>query len=268
MDRLQRQDRIVERVHHEGYVSVEDLAAAFGVTPQTIRRDIGILQDDGRLRRYHGGAATVSTIENMAYSTRKILCQDEKRMIAQRVADCVPDSASLILNIGTTTEEVARALVARRSELRVITNNLNVAGILQGKRDFEVYVAGGLVRHRDGGIVGESALDFMRQFKVDFAIIGISGIDAEDGALLDYDFREVQVSRQIMESARRTWLVADHTKFGRNATVRLCSLADVDVLFTDRPPPENLATLIAGANGEIEVANTAPAAPIEVLKRV
>ena len=89
----------------------------------------------------------------------------------------------------------------------------------------------------------------MSQFKVDFAIIGISGIDAEDGALLDYDFREVQVSRQIMESARRTWLVADHTKFGRNATVRLCSLADVDVLFTDRPPPENLAALIAGAGG-------------------
>ena len=261
MDRLQRQDRIVERVHHEGYVSVEDLAALFGVTPQTIRRDIGILQDDGRLRRYHGGAATVSTIENMAYSTRKILCQDEKRIIAQRVADCVPDNASLILNIGTTTEEVARALVARRSELKVITNNLNVAGIMQGKRDFEVYVAGGLVRHRDGGIVGESALDFMRQFKVDIAIIGISGIDADDGALLDYDFREVQVSRQIMSSARRTWLVADHTKFGRNATVRLCSLADVDALFTDQPPPDALATLISGAGGEIYAGPSAAPPP-------
>ena len=137
------------------------------VTPQTIRRDIGILQDEGRLRRYHGGAATVSTVENMAYSTRKVLCQDEKRSIARRVAELVPDNASLILNIGTTTEEVARALAARGSGLRIITNNLNVAAIFQGKRDFEIYSAGGLVRHRDGGIVGESALDFMRQFKVD-----------------------------------------------------------------------------------------------------
>lgn len=254
MDRLQRQNAIVERVLHDGYASVDDLATAFEVTPQTIRRDIGILQDEGRLRRYHGGAATTSTVENLAYSARRVLCQEEKRAIAQRVAEMVPNNASLILNIGTTTEEVARALVARCSGLRVITNNLNVAAIMQGKRDFEVYAAGGLVRHRDGGIVGEGALDFMRQFKVDIAVIGISGIDQEDGALLDYDFREVQVSRQIMASARRVWLAADHTKFGRNATVRLCSLADIDALFTDRPLPENLTNLITGTGGEIQVA--------------
>ena len=260
VDRLQRQNRIAERVHHEGYASVDDLASVFGVTPQTIRRDIGILQDEGRLRRYHGGAATVSTVENMAYSTRKVLCQEEKRAIARQVANLVPDNASLILNIGTTIEEVALALVARGSGLRVITNNLNVAAILQGKRDFEIYAAGGLVRHRDGGIVGESALDFMRQFKVDIAIIGISGIDAEDGALLDYDFREVQVSRQIIASARETWLVADHTKFGRNATVRLCSLADIDALFTDRAPPENLAAQMSAAGGAIHVATAGPGA--------
>ncbi|MGF1624381.1 MAG: DeoR/GlpR family DNA-binding transcription regulator [Alphaproteobacteria bacterium] len=254
MDRLQRQNAIVERVLHDGYASVEDLATAFAVTPQTIRRDIGILQDEGRLRRYHGGAATASTVENMAYSARRVLCQEEKRAIAQLVAEHVPDNASLILNIGTTTEEVARALVGRCNGLRIITNNLNVAAIMQGKRDFEVYVAGGLVRHRDGGIVGEGALDFMRQFKVDIAVIGISGIDREDGALLDYDFREVQVSRQIMASARRVWLAADHTKFGRNATVRLCSLGDIDGLFTDSPPPDHLASLIASAGGEIQVA--------------
>lgn len=258
MDRLQRQNAIVERVLHDGYASVEDLASTFDVTPQTIRRDIGILQDEGRLRRYHGGAATASTVENMAYSARRVLCQEEKRVIAQRVAECVPDNASLILNIGTTTEEVARALVARCTGLRVITNNLNVAAIMQGKRDFEVYVAGGVVRHRDGGIVGEGAQDFMRQFKVDIAVIGISGIDREDGALLDYDFREVQVSRQIMASARRVWLVADHTKFGRNATVRLCSLADIDGLFTDRTPPENLANLVVASGGEIHVAHLPP----------
>ncbi|MEZ5669856.1 MAG: DeoR/GlpR family DNA-binding transcription regulator [Alphaproteobacteria bacterium] len=264
---MQRQDRIVERVHQEGYTSVEDLASVFGVTPQTIRRDIGILQDEGRLRRYHGGAATVSTVENMAYTTRQVLCQDEKRAIARHVASLVPDSASLILNIGTTTEEVARALVASRAGLRIITNNLNVAAILQGKRDFEVYAAGGLVRHRDGGIVGESALEFMRQFKVDIAIIGISGIDADDGALLDYDFREVQVSRQIMASARQTWLVADHTKFGRNATVRLCSLADIHALVTDRKPPDNLAALMAAAGRLIHVAPVADRAAERGLAR-
>src|SRR3546814_13540180 len=95
----------------------------------------------------------------------------------------LPDNASLFINIGTTTEQVANALVDHKG-LRVITNNLNVANILGGKPDFEVIVAGGVVRSRDRGIVGEASIDTIQQFKVDFGIIGISGID-DDGTLLD-----------------------------------------------------------------------------------
>jgi DeoR family glycerol-3-phosphate regulon repressor len=251
MNATARQNQIVELVHQEGYVTVEALSDRFQVTPQTIRRDISLLQDRTLLRRFHGGVTVPGSVENFAYSTRQVLCLEEKRRIARLTARQVPDNASLFLNIGTTTEEVARALLGHRG-LRVITNNINVANILYSNASFEVIVAGGVVRARDGGIVGEATLDFVRQFKVDVGIIGISGIDA-DGTLLDYDYREVQVARAIIENSRRVFLVTDHTKFGRNAMVRLASIGEIDALFTDRVPPAPFGEAIAATSCRIHV---------------
>ena len=115
----------------------------------------------------------------------------------------MPNHASLFINIGTTTEEVAKALHEHKG-LSVVTNNLNVALILSHKPDFRVIVAGGLVRARDHGIIGELTIDLIRQFKVDIGIIGISGID-RDGALLDFDYREVRVAQAIMENSRQSF---------------------------------------------------------------
>jgi len=165
----------------------------------------------------------------------------------------VPDNASLFLNIGTTTEEVARALLGHRG-LRVITNNINVANILYSNASCEVIVAGGVVRARDGGIVGEATLDFVRQFKVDVGIIGISGIDG-DGTLLDYDYREVRVARAIIDNSRQVFLVTDHTKFGRNAMVRLASIGEIHALFTDRAPPAPFCEAIAATTCRVHVAD-------------
>ncbi len=255
MNARERQDQIVRSIAQHGFVSVEALAGQFDVTPQTIRRDIGKLHEDGRVRRFHGGAAAVSTVENLAYSARQVLCHREKQAIATTAAKLVPDNASLILNIGTTTEEVAKALVRARQGLRIITNNMNVATIVQPKTDFEVYIAGGFVRSRDGGVVGEDTLGFFSQFKVDIAIIGISAIDPDDGAMLDYDYREVQVSRQIISSARAVWLVADSSKFGRQAPMRLANLTEMDRLVTDRPPPAVLVEAMRAAGRDVVVAD-------------
>ncbi|MFE0758277.1 DeoR/GlpR family DNA-binding transcription regulator [Inquilinus sp. NPDC058860] len=253
MNATARQSQIVELVRQEGYVTVETLADRFQVTPQTIRRDISLLQDRALLRRFHGGVTAPGSVENFAYSTRQVLCLEEKRRIARLVARQVPDNASLFLNIGTTTEEVARALLGHRG-LRVITNNINVANILYSNASCEVIVAGGVIRARDGGIVGEATLDFVRQFKVDVGIIGISGID-EDGTLLDYDYREVRVARAIIDNSRQVFLVADHTKFGRNAMVRLASIGEVHALFTDRVPPAPFREAIAATSCRIHVAD-------------
>ena len=247
-----RHARIKQGVNAKGFVTIEHLASEFGVTPQTIRRDINILSQEGSIHRYHGGAGVPPSTENVAYIQRKVLCLHEKQRIARLVAAQIPDHASLFINIGTTTEEIAKSL-CDHDRLRIITNSLNVASILAGNENFEVIVAGGLVRPRDGGIVGPLTIDFIQQFRVDYGIIGISGIDL-DGTLLDFDYREVRAARAIIDNSRKVFLAADHTKFGRNAMVRLGSIGEIDGLFTDRLPAESVMEALSASDVELHVA--------------
>ena len=249
----ERHTKIQHLVRAKGFITIEHLAAHFEVTPQTIRRDINLLSREGLIHRYHGGAGLPPSTENVAYTQRKVLCLEEKEQIARMVAACIPDHASLFINIGTTTEEIAK-LLCGHERLRVITNSLNVASILAGNDQFEIIVAGGLVRPRDGGIVGPLTIDFIQQFRVDFGIIGISGIDL-DGTLLDFDYREVRAARAIIDNSRKVFLAADHTKFGRNAMVRLGSIDEIDALFTDRQPMEALVEAMHAGDVELHVAN-------------
>ncbi|MCF8039619.1 MAG: DeoR family transcriptional regulator [Desulfohalobiaceae bacterium] len=241
----ERENRIIELVRSNGFMAIDELSRRFSLTQQTIRRDINRISRKGLLQRHHGGAGMVSSIENVAYSTRKILCLQEKKRIARKVSEMIPDKASLCINIGTTTEEVAKALLQHHN-LRVITNNLNVAVILSANESFEIIVAGGQLRNRDRAVTGQSATDFINHFKVDFGIIGISGID-QDGSLLDFDYQEVRVARAIINNSRRVFLVTDHTKFSRNAVVRLGNITEIDALFTDQPPPAEINDLLQSA---------------------
>jgi DeoR family glycerol-3-phosphate regulon repressor len=241
-----RQLKLLDVVRGRGSATVEELAEQLGVTLQTVRRDVQRLAEEGLLARFHGGVRVPSsTIENIAHQQRESLHAAGKAAIARAVASQVPNDCSLIINIGTTTEAIARALMGHTG-LRVITNNLNVAAILSDNPDCEVIVAGGVVRARDRGIVGEATVDFIRQFKVDIGLIGISGIEA-DGSLRDFDFHEVKVSRAIIEQSREVWLAADHGKFNRPAMVALARLDEVDTLFTDSAPPEPFPALLADA---------------------
>lgn len=248
-----RQALLVQEVRNRGAVSVEALAEQFGVTLQTVRRDVKQLAAAGLLARFHGGVRLpTSTTENIAYRQRQQLNEQAKQRIARAVAAAVPEGCSLIINIGTTTEAIARELLHHKG-LRVITNNLNVAAILSDNPACEVIVAGGVVRSRDRGIVGEVTVDFISQFKVDIGLIGISGIE-DDGTLRDFDYREVKVARAIIEHSRQVWLAADHSKFNRPAMVKLAGLDEVDMLFTDEAPPEPFPSLLAEAGVQCEVA--------------
>lgn len=242
-----RQLELLELAHVRGSVSVETLATSLGVTLQTVRRDVKLLSDAGLLARFHGGVRVPgSTTENLAYRQRQLLNEGAKKRIARAVAQAVPNGCSLIINIGTTAEAIAHELM-RHKGLRVITNNLNVAAILSDNTDCEVIVSGGVVRSRDRGIVGEATVDFIRQFRVDIGLIGISGIEA-DGSLRDFDYREVKVSQTIIQHAREVWLAADISKFNRPAMVEVASLKQLDKLYTDAPPPDPFPELMADAD--------------------
>src|SRR5690606_38084749 len=236
-----RHNAILELARKQGQVLVDDLAAAFEVTPQTVRKDLNDLCRARMLRRIHGGALYPSGVENMEYEARRRIAAHEKEAIGRAAAEIIPDGASLFINIGTTTEAVAQALVDHNN-LMVITNNINVANTLRVHASIEVVVAGGVVRPSDGGIVGEAAVDFIRQFKVDYAIIGASAMD-EDGALLDFDFREVKVAQAIIANARHVILVTDATKLERTAPVRIGHISQIDTFITDRCPSDQLRSL-------------------------
>lgn len=250
-----RQRQILEQVRRRGVLSVEQLAGEFGLTPQTIRKEVGLLAARALVQRFHGTVAPPSNLENAAWGVRRVQNLAEKRRIARLVVAHIPERASLFLNIGTTTEEIARELAGRRG-LRVVTNNLHVAAILAESGEIEVIVAGGLLRARDQAVIGELTVDFIRQFRVDFGIIGISGIDKE-GSLLDFDYREVLVSRAIIASSRQVFLATDVSKFGRGAMVRLGHLSEIDALFLDREAPEEYRAMLAAQNVALHVAAAA-----------
>ncbi|TFF19082.1 DeoR/GlpR transcriptional regulator [Jiella endophytica] len=232
----ERQLQILESAKRSGRVMVDELSARFEVSVQTIRKDLNELCDARLLTRVHGGAILSSGVENVGYDARRVIAAEEKAAIGRAAADLIPNQASLFINIGTTTEAVAHQLL-RHSGLMVITNNINVAIAMRPYPEVEVVIAGGVVRRSDGGIVGEAAVDFIRQFKVDFAVIGASAIDL-DGSLLDFDYREVRVAQAIIGNARHVILAADSSKFERSAPVRIGHLDQVQTFVTDTAPPE------------------------------
>ena len=236
-----RQTEILNIARASGRVMVEDLARRFEVSAQTIRKDLNDLCERRSLTRIHDGAIIASGVENLAYEARRFVAAEEKKAIGAAAASLIPNGCSLFINIGTTTEEVASALTSHE-DLLVITNNLNVAMLLYRHPRIEVVVAGGTVRRADGAVVGSTATQLIGQFKVDYAIIGASAID-EEGALLDFDYREVQVAQAIIANARSVMLVADQTKLRRSAPVRIAHISQIQTFVTDRELPERLATI-------------------------
>ncbi|SIS94550.1 transcriptional regulator, DeoR family [Roseivivax lentus] len=239
MSQTFRHSEIIDIARRDGRVTVEGLAAHFGVTLQTIRRDLSDLAEAGRLDRVHGGAVLPSGITNIGYEERRALNTDAKTAIAAACAAEIPDNISIFLNIGTSTEAVAHAL-GQHANLLVVTNNMNVANILAANEGCEVVVTGGRLRRSDGGLVGNLAAETIRKFKFDLAVIGCSAL-SEEGDLLDFDIEEVGVSQTILAQTRRTFLVADRSKFTRSAPALIATLAEIDTFFTDAVLPDALA---------------------------
>ncbi len=247
-----RQKEILNQAKKTGKVDVDELSAFFNVSPQTIRKDLNNLCNRQLLQRIHGGAIVGSSIENLGYEARKLLAPEEKKAIGARAAKLVPSNCSLFINIGTTTEQVAKELVNHRG-LMVITNNIKAIEILRPSLGIELIIAGGVVRRSDGGIVGVAAVDFINLFKADYAVIGVSAID-EDGLLLDYDLSEVRVAQAIIANSRHVIMVADSMKLSRNAPIRIGHLSQIDTLVIDSKPSDDFCRICKENGVVIEVA--------------
>ncbi len=249
-----RQDEIIGLVRREGYVTIEQLAESFSVTAQTIRRDVQRLADLGMLRRKHGGVEIPSALENIPYRSRKVLNLAAKETLAAAAAERIPDGASIAFSIGTTPEIVARALLDHR-DLRIFTNNMNVAMTACANPTFEVTVTGGRLRNEDFDSLGAQAESFFASYKVDFGVFGVGGVDT-DGSLLDFYEDEVRCRQAILANCRNAILVLDHSKFGRSAHVRGGHLSDASMLVCDIQPPADVLALLADTALDIVVAQS------------
>ncbi|MDA9207780.1 DeoR/GlpR family DNA-binding transcription regulator [Octadecabacter sp.] len=231
---IKRHLNILDLARRDGEVSVERLATSFGVTLQTIRRDLVILAQQGRLERIHGGAVLPSGLRNIGYEHRRRLNDDAKTRIGIACANEVTNGSTVFLGIGTTCEAVARALIHREG-LLIMTNNLNAIPTLSAGGKNTVLVTGGRLRDADAGLIGAATVTSVRQLKFDLAIIGCSALD-EEGDVFDYDLDEVMVSQAVIETSRKTILVADNAKFARQAPARIAPLSEISLFCTDQPP--------------------------------
>ncbi len=244
-----RQAFLLRYIQQNHYISIDEITRLFSVTTQTARRDVMALEQMGRVRRLHGGAATITAIDPIALRQRRTENAAQKAKVAAIVADLVPDGAAVFIDTGTTCEAVALALMSRR-DLRVVTYSLRVATILSENSSFSIAVPGGFVRPVDGGVFQEDTADYVRRFKFDLAIISVSGID-DDGDICDDDHAEVAVVSAALAQSGRKILAVDSSKFGRRALVRLGSLRDVDILVTDSLPQTPLLGKVRASGVEV-----------------
>lgn len=253
----QRQTEIQQQIRRVGRVLVEDLVKKFGTTPQTIRKDLQALADENKIMRFHGGAALLAGIEYTSFEARKHIAAKEKKAVGKTVAQLIPNNIVLMLNIGTTTAAVAKQL-KRHAGLKIITDNVNIANDLRTFSGVNVMVPGGSVRHSDGAIIGEAAVEFLQQFRADIAVIGTAAIGS-DGTLFDYDLREAYVARAIIKNSQHVILAADHTKFDCTAPVQIGHLSQIDKLVTDKCTNRSILEICEKHSVELVIANSTSA---------
>lgn len=239
MKLYKRQDAILRTVKSRGACSIIELADMLGVSDETIRRNIRPLIEKNLLSKVHGGVVLPENSDDEQPFTRRLLTNAaEKEIIAELMAGLIKDGDSLMIDTGSTTAITARALRGHRA-LTVVTNCTEIARTLAAQPDNHVHMAGGEMRMDDSAIFGTSAISFVRQFRVQYAILSIAAISLQ-GEFMDHHMVEAEFSRAIIGQAQKTIVVADHSKFGTRAFVEVCSLADVDMLVCDQKPPEAL----------------------------
>lgn len=232
-----RAERILRELRQAGAISVEQLCALLGVSVATVRRDLQDLEDQGLLRRTHGGAVSIEPLfyepfrHDSSFQEQIGKNAEEKRRIALAAAELVRDGETIALTAGTTTTEVVRAIRNRRG-VTVVTSTINVAMELTKRNDLEVFVTGGFLRGDWFSLVGPAAGYAMSQIHVDKVFLGVNGIDARKG-LTSANSGEAAINRIMVDQAKERIVVADHSKLGAVATYRWCGAEDVQVLITD-----------------------------------
>lgn len=250
-NQMTRIDVILTSARRLRRIAVDDMAMQLGVSAHTVRRDINALCEQGKLRRLHGGAEYLDPDINLPYPVRSGLNLTAKQNIAAAAASCIPDDVTLFFSIGTTPALVATAL-SERKNLTVITCNLNVVAALSEAEGVRIILPGGELRLPDRDILSEDAIGLFENYRADFAIYGVAGIE-EDGRLLDFHPEEVKIREAARANARSSLLVADVAKFGRRAACVGGRCADADRIIIDAMPGSDFEPMLTELKSKLVV---------------
>jgi DeoR/GlpR family transcriptional regulator of sugar metabolism len=232
MDVQSRREMALGLLQERGEVTVAELSERTGVSAMTIRRDLEVLETDGALRRVHGGAIGLASRGYAApYSVRAARNNAAKERIGQGAAALLGEREAVILDIGTTTLQVARALSDRRN-LTVITPSLQIAQLLSRNRDIRLMVTGGIVAPGEQSLVGDMAEGAFSRLRFDTFVMGVGGLDAEAG-VTEFSLEDARVKRAALASVRRCIVVADSSKLRTVTFAQVCRLDSVDIVVTD-----------------------------------
>ncbi|MFC3300955.1 DeoR/GlpR transcriptional regulator [Arthrobacter agilis] len=251
----ERYRQISSLVTTDGRVTVAGLSSRFGITKETVRRDLALLETDGVLRRVHGGAIAGSgaTTTESSLTSRSSRHADEKKRIAHAALSLVPDSGAVVLDAGSTTGALAELLVQEaRQDLSVITHSVPIAAMISGA-GLSVDLVGGRVRALTSAAVGSSTVAHYARLRADVAFLGVNGLGADFG-LSTPDVDEAAVKTAIVHSGRRVALLTHSSKFDEETLVSFAHLEDIDVLITDQAPRGPLVDALFDAGVEVIVA--------------
>lgn len=250
MHQHERHHLIVERARAAARVDVAELADTLDVTPETIRRDLTILEQQGHLRRVHGGAVA---LERLGFEPTVDMRTEhkaaEKKRIGVAAADLVPEHGSILLDAGTTTLRLAECLPTGR-ELIVVTNSITIAAVVARRPDLTLHLLGGVVRPRTLAAVGPWADEALSGVHVDVAFLGTNGLSVARG-LTTPDQAEATTKSAMIEAAGRAVVLADHTKIGNAHFARFATLSQIDTLITDSDLDDEAATEIEACGPEV-----------------
>ncbi|MEA2610793.1 MAG: DeoR family transcriptional regulator, aga operon transcriptional repressor [Chloroflexota bacterium] len=256
----ERQDHIVRIVEELGRARVSDLAARFGVSAVTIRKDLIGLEAERRLVRTHGGALAVDRNRSeLSFDIRERLQSDEKQRIGAAGAALVREGESLVMDASTTALSVARHLKARGawSQLTVITNGLRVASELAGHPGITVLMLGGRVRWEALSVVGQLGDGLFSRINVQKAFLGAAGFSLESG-LADATEEEAQIKRAMVDAAREVIAIVDHTKWERAAFATFCPIGKISTVLTDTEAPDAMVQALLGRGIDVRLVGPAP----------
>ncbi len=230
MNADERRQRVIEFLAKRGFVDLATLTQELGVSESTVRRDLMQLDEEGIVRRTHGGAVFVSDrFSALSFAARESAAKQEKAAIGQAAAALVEDGETVLLDGGTTTFQVARHLAGRR--LQVVTNSLPIANLLGSDGEMEVILIGGYIYPRTGVALGPLTTQMLSSIHANKAFISLAGMN--ETGLYNHNVLMVEAERQMMTSADEVIIVADHTKFGRRALAQLGTWTDVDRVVSD-----------------------------------